>query len=92
MPRHGNSVRVRARGPDILGLVRVEVSQTEHFPAVSVHLEFEELFGVSPRGTVIELSDEDAMNLRRARDEWHAWESRLLGTLDPGSPPAGFFS
>jgi hypothetical protein len=83
---------VCVRGPGILGLVRVEISQTERFPAVSAYLESEELFGVPPRGTVIELSDEEAMNLRRARDEWHAWESRLLGMLDPGSPPAGFFS
>jgi hypothetical protein len=72
--------------------VKIEIDQVEHFPAASVHFEGEELFGVCPRGLVTKLSEEETASLRRARDEWHAWETRLLAMLDPGSPPAGFFS
>jgi hypothetical protein len=72
--------------------MKVEISAVERFPAASVYFEGEELFGVPPHGTVAEMSAQDAADLRSARDAWHVWESRLLAMLEPGSPPAGFFS
>lgn len=70
-----------------MAVMHFEVDMTEHFPAASVHFEDEDLFGVTPAGTVLVLGDDEAADLRRARDEWHTWETRLLGMLTPGCLP-----
>jgi hypothetical protein len=72
--------------------VRIEADEDERYPAAAVNFEDEPGFGSCPGMPRFELSDEEAADLRRARDAWRAWETRLLAMLEPGSPPAGFLS
>jgi hypothetical protein len=63
--------------------MRTEADEVERFPAVAVNFEDEEGFGFSPGWPRFELSAADAANLRRVRDEWRAWEDRLLAMISP---------
>ncbi len=63
--------------------MRIEADEVEHYPAAAVNFEDEEWFGFSPGWPRFELSEAEAAGLRRARDEWHAWESRLLAMIAP---------
>lgn len=66
--------------------MRIEADEVERFPAATVNFEGEERFGFSPGWRRFELSDAEAADLRRARDDWRAWEKRLLAMI--GSPGA----
>ena len=62
----------------------IEADEVEDFPAAAVHFEDEESFGCNPGWARFPLSDAEAADLRRARDNWRAWERRLLGMLGFG--------
>jgi hypothetical protein len=85
-------VRASGGGRVKIALMRIEIDMVEQFPAVSVHFEGEDLFGINQGWLIADLSEEEAADLRRVRDGWHSWETRLLEMLASGSPPAGFFS
>jgi hypothetical protein len=63
--------------------VRIEADEGEKYPAAFVSFEDEAYFGFSPGRPRFDLSDEDAADLRQARDAWRAWERRLLDMIDP---------
>jgi hypothetical protein len=64
---------------------RIEAGEVDSFPAAQVNFEDENTFGFSPGWPRFELSEEEAADLRRARDNWQAWENRLLAMIHPES-------
>lgn len=75
--------RGRAGAGGILERMQIEADAVEHYPAVSVNFPDEPSFGRNPGWPRVELTEEEAADLRRVRDEWSAWEARLLAAVDP---------